>query len=168
MASYKSAYTGTQIDSAINKVTNNVYTKSEIDTRLLAKADVSDIPIATSDLTNDSGFITNAVNDLVNYYTKSQTYTQSEVNNLISTIPIFSIEVVNALPVSDISTTTVYLVPSNSETGDIYKEYIYVNNNWELLGIQKADLTNYYTKSETDSAIATAINNITDGDGVAY
>ena len=45
---------------------------------------------------------------------------------------------------------------------------MFTNNNWELLGIQKADLTNYYTKSETDSAIATAINNITDGDEVAY
>lgn len=30
------------------------------------------VPTKTSDLTNDSGFITNAVNDLTNYYTKSQ------------------------------------------------------------------------------------------------
>lgn len=180
MASYKSSYTGTQIDSAINKVTNNVYTKSETDTLLNTKANTNDlstvatsgnyndlnskptIPTNVSDLNNDSGFITNTVNNLTNYYT------QTQINNLISTIPIFSIEVVNSLPVSDISTTTVYLVPSNSEATDIYKEYIYVNNNWELLGIQKADLTNYYTKSEVDTAIQTAINNITDGDEVSY
>ena len=31
------------------------------------------VPTATSDLTNDSGFITNTVNDLVNYYTKTET-----------------------------------------------------------------------------------------------
>lgn len=30
------------------------------------------IPTKTSDLTNDSGFITSAVNDLTNYYTKSE------------------------------------------------------------------------------------------------
>ena len=58
------------------------------------------------------------------------------------------------MPTQDISTTTIYLVPSTSETTDMYKEYIYVNNAWELLGIQKADLTNYYTKSETDGLLA--------------
>lgn len=109
MASYRSAYTGTQIDNAVNKVTNNVYTKEE-------------------------------------------------VNNLVSTIPIFSIEVVNTLPVSDISTTTIYLVSSNSETSDIYKEYIYVNNNWELLGIQKGDLSDYYTKTETNTLLNAKAN----------
>lgn len=31
------------------------------------------VPTATSDLTNDSGFITNTVNNLVNYYTKNET-----------------------------------------------------------------------------------------------
>lgn len=34
------------------------------------------IPSKTSDLTNDSGFITNAVNNLVNYYLKSETDTK--------------------------------------------------------------------------------------------
>lgn len=33
------------------------------------------VPTATSDLINDSGFITNTVNDLVNYYTKTETDT---------------------------------------------------------------------------------------------
>ena len=33
------------------------------------------VPTATSDLTNDSGFITNTVNNLVNYYTKTETDT---------------------------------------------------------------------------------------------
>lgn len=39
MADYQSAYTGVQIDSAVDKVTNNVYTKSEIDTNLSQKVD---------------------------------------------------------------------------------------------------------------------------------
>ena len=116
--------------------------------------DLINKPTKLSDFTNDGVFITNAVNDLANYYLKSQTYTQTEVNNLISVIPKFAISVVNSLPTQDISTTTIYLVPSTSETTDIYKEYIYVNNAWELLGIQKADLTNYYTKTETDTLLS--------------
>lgn len=120
--------------------------------------DLLNKPTKLSDFTNDGVFITNAVNDLTNYYLKSETYTQSEVNGLISLIPKFAIAVVNSLPTQDISTTTIYLVPSTSETTDMYKEYIYVNNAWELLGIQKADLTNYYTKSETDTLLSAKAN----------
>ncbi len=46
------------------------------------------LPTKTSDLTNDSGFITSSVNNLTNYYTKSQTYTQGEVNSLLNAIVV--------------------------------------------------------------------------------
>ena len=36
---------------------SNVYTKAQVDTKLEGKADKSDIPTKTSDLTNDSGFV---------------------------------------------------------------------------------------------------------------
>ena len=113
----------------------------------------------------NAGYITKSVSDLVNYYTKTQTYTKQEVNTLVDMIPKFSIEVVNSLPVTDISTTTIYLVRDDSSTGDIYKEYIYVNNTWEILGTQRVDLSNYYTKQETynktevDTAISQAGGN---------
>lgn len=48
----------------------------------------ADVPTKTSDLTNDSGFITNSVSNLANYYKKSETYTQGEVNSLLSAITI--------------------------------------------------------------------------------
>ena len=48
----------------------------------------ADVPTKTSDLANDSGFITNSVNNLANYYKKSETYTQGEVNSLLSAITI--------------------------------------------------------------------------------
>lgn len=60
------------------------------------------IPTKVGDLTNDSGFITKAVNDLTNYYKKSETYTKTEVDNLVDVIPKFSIAVVNALPTESI------------------------------------------------------------------
>ena len=100
-------------------------------------------------------YITNSVNDLTNYYLKTETYTKSEVNDLISRIPLFDIEVVNALPTEDISTTTVYLlISSDPKTRNIYDEYIYVDGVWEKLGSQTVDLSNYYTSSEVDTLLA--------------
>ena len=91
-------------------------------------------------------------------------YTKEEVDNMISAIPKFAIAVVNALPIEDISTTTVYLVPNNSgETSNLYDEYIYTTK-WEKLGTQTVDLSNYPTTSEMNDAINMAINSIVDGD----
>lgn len=105
-------------------------------------------PTALSAFSNDSGFITNTVNDLVNYYTSSQTYTQSEVDALISAIPKFEIEVVpSLLVVTDPNNHTVYLVPSGSETDNLYTEYIYVIDEttstgaFEKLGTQTVNLS---------------------------
>lgn len=95
-------------------------------------------------------------------------YTKAEVDNMISVIPKFAIAVVNELPVSDISTTTVYLVPNNSgETSNLYDEYIYTTQ-WEKLGTQTVDLSNYPTTSEMNAAIDAAINSIIDGDEVEF
>ena len=124
-----------------------------LQTQVDLKANASDIPTATSDLTNDSGFITKAVNDLTNYYTTSNTYTKTEVNNLIAQINQFKIEVVQTLPTQDIDTHTIYFVAKTGTTGDVYNEYIYINNTWELIGNTQVDLTNYYTKTETDTLL---------------
>lgn len=116
-------------------------------------ADAITVPAKTSDLQNDSGFITRLVADLTNYYTKSQTYTQAEVNALVSAIPKFAISVVASLPTSGISGTTVYLVKSGSDA-DLYTEYIYVDGAWEILGSQRVDLTGYATEAWVNSKLA--------------
>lgn len=41
------------------------------------------IPTKTSQLTNDSGYITNTVDNLTNYYKKSETYTQSTIDEIL-------------------------------------------------------------------------------------
>ena len=75
--------------------------------------------------------------DLANYYKKTETYSQAEINNKISAIPKFDIKVCEALPDSNISKTTVYLLKSSKEeTNNLYDEYIYVNSKWEKLGTQ--------------------------------
>ncbi len=73
----------------------------------------------------------------------------------ISEIPKFAIKVVDALPTTDISDTTVYLLKtSETETGNLYTEYIHVDGAWEELGTQDVDLSDYYQKEEVDSALA--------------
>lgn len=124
---------------------------STIEGTLANKADKTEIPTKVSQLTNDSKYITNAVNDLANYYKKSETYTQEEVNQLVSAIPKFAIKVVDALPTTDISTSTIYLVVSGTESQNIYEEWIYTNGAWEKLGSQKTNLTGYATETWVES-----------------
>jgi len=122
---------------------------------------IVNIPSNPSAFSNDAGFIDNTVNNLLNYYKKTETYTQAEVNALISAIVTLNILVVQTLPTQDISTTTIYLVPkATAETQDVYDEYIYVNNAWEHIGSTEVDLTNYYTKTETDTLLANKNDNV--------
>lgn len=120
--------------------------------------DLTNKPTKLSDFTNDSGFITNTVNNLTNYYLSSNTYTKTEVNNLIASIVTLNIVVVQTLPVSDISTHTIYLVPKTTAgTDNVYDEYINTDGTsagWELIGSTEVDLSNYYTKTEIDLKVA--------------
>ena len=58
----------------------------------------SALPTKLSDLTNDEGFIDNTVNNLVNYYTSANTYTKTEVDNIVAGITGVSFEIVQSLP----------------------------------------------------------------------
>ena len=129
--------------SSVNGQTGNVNLKA---TDVGALPDTTKIPSSTSDLQNNSGFITKAVEDLTNYYLKGETYTREEINQFFAQIPKFSIKVVSALPTSNISETTIYLVGGGS-TGNVYTEYIRVEGAWELLGTQSVNLTGYATET---------------------
>lgn len=61
--------------------------------------------------------------------------------------------VVQALPVSEIDDNTIYMVPKTGSTGDVYDEYLYVNNVWEHIGSTDIDLTGYATTSYVNSAL---------------
>ena len=83
----------------------------------------------------------------------------NELKNLVDLLPQFAIEVVQTLPVSDISETTIYLVPAQDpEQGNYYEEYIYVNNAWELVGTTAVDLSGYYTSAQVDTLLAAKAN----------
>lgn len=102
---------------------------------------------------------------LANYYTKTQTYSKSEVNSLIANIQTVNIEVVQSLPTANASTyfntsKTVYLTPNSSPANNnYYDEYITQRSgvegsytySWECIGSTAVDLSNYYTKTESDN-----------------
>lgn len=73
-------------------------------------------------------------------------------DNVISCIVDLTLyKVVLELPTEGIDPTKIYLVlDQNGEEGNIWKEYIYVNNHWELMGEYQApiDLSPYLTKEE--------------------
>jgi len=115
--------------------------------------DKPNIPSKTSDLTNDSGFITDSVNNLVNYYLKNEVYTKEEVTQLIGAIQQFHYEVVQELPQTG-ANNIMYLVPkSTSQTNNVYDEYVY-SNGWEKIGDTEIDLSNYVTITMLNQALA--------------
>lgn len=90
---------------------------------------------------------------LINYTGESKVI--SRICELINTMTGVNFEVVTTLPTTDISTSTIYLVPkSDPGAENIYDEYINTDGTsagWELIGDTEIDLSDYYTKTESDN-----------------
>ena len=149
-------YTKTETDTKLNTKADasNVYTKTETDTKLNTKADASSVYTKTQ---IDTKLNTKAdSSSLANYYTKSETYTKDEVDSLVEAKVAF--QVVDALPTTG-ETAIIYLVPlADPETQNIYDEYMWIGGAWEHIGSTKTDLSDYYTKEETDAKLDTKAN----------
>lgn len=96
-------------------------------------------------------FITNTVDDLVFYYSKSETYTKAEVQQLVGQITSF--EVVATLPTEDIKTNVIYLLGPIGTGADRYEEWIYSNSTWVKIGETSIDLSNYITVTQLNTAL---------------
>lgn len=138
---------------------SNYYTKSEVDN--LIDGIRAQIPTSLAQLSNDAtGFITASVDNLVNYYTKTETYTREEVNALIGQIATISFEVVDVLPQTG-EVNKIYLVPSTEgQPQNGYDEYIYVNESWEKIGSTDIDLSQYATIEYVNQQISTAVTGL--------
>lgn len=193
-----------------NKVVKNALDGKSDTTHKHTKSDISDFPIIpskTSELDNDSNFVTtedsrlsdartptshthttgdvkdtsaygnigssaNATQKTINsnintklgekavasnVYSKSETYTQSEIttliSNAVSNLQLF--EVVNSLPTSNIKTNRLYLIVNNeSIANNLYDIYLRVNNSWEQLDGLEFDISNFYNKTEMDTLLS--------------
>lgn len=125
----------------------------------------ANVPTKVSELENDSGYLISFTESdpTVPAWAKTAnkpSYTAAEVGattaqevsamiaNAISQINSFDIAVVQVLPTQDIGTHTIYLVPKTGTVKDIYDEYLYINNMWEMIGNTQIDLSGYALKSE--------------------
>lgn len=143
---------------------------------VLAELDWNNItnkPTKLSEFINDEGFVDSTVENLANYYTKNQTYTQAQVNELVGQLSGISISVVDTLPTTGQS-NIIYLVPKSGASGtNIYTEHIWVGTKFELIGDTSVDLENYLTvtgnASDTTVAFSTAASRtaISSGESMA-
>ena len=79
----------------------------------------------------------------------------------------FTPEVVESLPTENIKINIIYMLPAQtSEAENIYEEWMYINNKWEMIGSTSVDLSNYYTKDETNAKLDTKQNKLTSGENI--
>jgi len=156
----------TSIEADISSINNSAITSIQKNGTALTVSNHTvniTVPTTTGELTNNSGFITKSVSNLTNYYLKTQTYSQTEVNNLIGQISTISISVVDSLPTTGKS-NIIYLVPKTGSTNDVHDEYLWISDTWELIGSTAVDLTGYATETWVNTQISdflteTEINN---------
>ena len=86
-------------------------------------------PVATmNDIPDVSGF-------------QTATQVQTAINSAIGNISSFSFEVVSQLPQTG-NSSKIYLVEkTNTGTNQVYTEYVYVNNAWEIIGDTQMSIT---------------------------
>ncbi len=110
------------------------------------------------------GFVTKAVNDLTNYYLKTETYTKTEIEALVNAVKQFTYESVAALPTAEEGTMhKIWLVPATGGAGQNVKdEYITIQDGtaykWEKIGSTDIDLSGYSTTEQMNAAIASAVS----------
>lgn len=92
----------------------------------------------------------------IKQYIGNYTYSQTEVQALISAIKTIQVQVVQTLPpVAEGQTNIIYLVPkSTSGTNNYYFEYVFTGTAYELIGDTEVDLSNYYNKGQVDTLLA--------------
>ena len=108
---------------------------------------------------------------LNNYYLKTQTYSKTEVNDLLASFSGLEFKIVDNISQVTESKYIYFIPASTSGTDNIYDEYIFIDGNAEYIGSYSSqiDLSNYITSGQltnalsayvTSSAFNTAISNL--------
>lgn len=87
---------------------------------------------------------------------------QQVFNYVNKNLSLLNVQKVNSI--SDvIKPNIIYLVPSSNDEGNLYDEYMYIDDKPEKIGAQKVDLSNYSTTNEVQTMINNAIGGVLDG-----
>ena len=170
---YDAAYTHSQADHApanaernviVGLTMNGTAVTVDSDTRIAAitmSTNLSDYNNTTTDFQSGTQ-VSNAISTALADYS-----TTTEMNAAIAAAVAgashLKYEIVSVLPTSDISDTTIYLVPKATAEGEnAYTEWMYIKKSgsehqWEKIGDTMVDMTQYYTKTQTDDAITAAL-----------
>lgn len=119
----------------------------------------TELPTKVSDLTNDSGFVTNSVDNLTNYYKKTETYSKAEIDGLVTSggTSALVFDTKAALDTwMENSTNTATL-----KTGqNIYiratdtPDYWWDGTELQILETQKVDLAGYVTEESLETTLS--------------
>jgi hypothetical protein len=90
------------------------------------------VPTNTNQLTNGAGY-----------------QTASQVQALIANAGHLKRLKVDSLPTTGDENTIYMVLKSGSSSGDVYSEYMYIDNAWELIGSSSADLSGYVQSDDT-------------------
>jgi hypothetical protein len=93
--------------------------------------------------------LTSGTKSLSNYYLKENTYSKTEIDNIVNALKTSRFKIVSELPTENIETNVIYLVPkANATTSNTKEEYINLDGTtkgWELIGSTDIDLSDYIT-----------------------
>ncbi len=116
-------------------------------------SEISSLATSTSELADDIVDLGSELDEFTEIddsaTTTSNTWSANKIQAVIAALNSLRLAVVSTLPTTDISTTTIYLVPkSTAQTNNAFDEYVYVNNKWEKVGDTEIDLSGYVLDSD--------------------
>lgn len=118
-----------------------------------------DLPDTSKSITQNISSISTKVSGLIkdDESSATTTYSSSKILGLIGDIHTFDVLVVDALPDVGVEKTIYFVPATTTKDKNIYDEYLYINNAWELIGSTQVDLSNYL-KIDGSNGTETGIN----------
>lgn len=141
------------VDSALSNTSTNAVQNKTVNAALAEKAPL-DSPIFTG--TPKAPTATAGTKDTT---IATTAFVTNAIATAVAGISTLSFEVVSTLPESG-KTATIYLKSKTGTTNDIYDEYIWVNEKWELIGSTSVDLTGYMKEADLVELTTTEIDNM--------
>lgn len=145
----------TDLDSKVNKVDGKSLSSNDYSNEDKAKVDAIPENPKYTDTTYDlSGYATKEdVPTKISQLTNDKTFkTEEEIKQLISDSQKLKKEIVDSLPTTG-EVDVIYLLKNKNDSNNVYTEYLWINDNWEIIGDTKVDLTDYAKKTDLNDKV---------------